>query len=177
MRSNLREKINCQCHITLLWNVMKISTNLYGSISLARHTKSDPLAARAQQDLGLLHSDNSTRLLLRKMIRRVDRREHVLRRNRQEAAIKRPLQVSVISTDRVIDRHQTCAGRERSLDLELLEVKHDGSEDMAAPQHRFANGHEVGNGVIPIADKLRRDNIVSVLQFQMYKLLFSNGPR
>jgi hypothetical protein len=54
----------------------------------------------------------------------------------------------------VVDGDEVGAGGEGALDHQLVEACDDGGLDMAATEHGLANGHEIGDGVVAIADKL-----------------------
>ena len=50
--------------------------------------------------------------------------------------------------------YEVRAGRECALDHEFCKGRADGREDMAAAKHGCADGHEVCDCVVPIADEL-----------------------
>lgn len=56
--------------------------------------------------------------------------------------------------------YKICAAREGSFDLEFREGGYYGGEDVSPAKHLLADGHEVGDCVVAIADELE---IVSVL--------------
>ena len=54
----------------------------------------------------------------------------------------------------MVDCNEVGSGREGALDHQLGEGRDDRGEHMAATEHGPANGHEVGHGVVSIADEL-----------------------
>ena len=73
---------------------------------------------------------------------------------RSTDAIQRATQVPIVGADGVVHRDEIGAGRERALDLDLVERAADGGQDVAAAQHRRAERHEGGDRVVAIADEL-----------------------
>ncbi len=114
----------------------------------------------------MLSRNHRARHLLRHKVLGVWIRESPALRNRQETAIQRALEVALVATDRMVHRDQVRARRERTLDLELDQGGYDGGQDMAATQHRLADGHQVGDGVVSIANELYR--ITSIISWGLY---------
>ena len=55
----------------------------------------------------------------------------------------------------MMDCHKVCAVDKGTLDLEFNERGDDRGEDVSAPEHLTTDLHEVGDGVIAIADELQ----------------------
>lgn len=53
-----------------------------------------------------------------------------------------------------MDSHEVGAAGERPLDHELGEGSDHGGEDVTSAEHGLADGHEVGDGMVAIADEL-----------------------
>ena len=104
----------------------------------------------------MLSRNHCARHLLRHKVLGVWIRESLALRDRQETAIQSALEVALVATDRMVHRDQIRARRERTLDLEFDQGSHDGGQDMAATQHRLADGHQVSDRVVPIANELYR---------------------
>lgn len=54
----------------------------------------------------------------------------------------------------MVNGNQVCAGGEGTLNLEFDESCNDGGEDMTAAEHGLSDGHQIGNGVVTITNKL-----------------------
>lgn len=100
----------------------------------------------------MLNRNHRAGHLLRHEILRVRVGECLGRGDGQETAIQGALEVALVATDRVVHGYQVGTGGESSLDLELDEGCQYGGEDVAAAEHCFADGHQIGDGVLAIAD-------------------------
>jgi hypothetical protein len=80
--------------------------------------------------------------------------EQFLRRHREEAAVERSLEIAVIRGDWVVNGHQVGARRKCSLNLKLGQGGNNFRKDMPTAQHRLANGHEISNAMVAIANEL-----------------------
>jgi hypothetical protein len=74
--------------------------------------------------------------------------------NRQEAAVEGFLEVSIVRSNWVMNRDKICPRGEGTFDLELSEGRDHRGKHVSPAQHCLADGHELGDGVVAIANEL-----------------------
>lgn len=132
---------------------------LYRTIPLARNLQSNPLPPLIQHHLSFYRHHRS-RLLRRLIFLRLRQLKDFSIRNRQEATVERFREIAVVAADGVVYGYEVGACRKGSFDHYLGERRADGGQDVAAPEHRRANGHEVCDCMGAIADELLGVRIV-----------------
>jgi hypothetical protein len=131
-----------------------VTTNLNRPIALVGNTQLATLAAGVESDLLALDGDHGARLAVRRIHLRLREREQVLRRHGQKRAVQCGLQVAIVTTDRIVDRHQIRAVRKRALDLDLGQQRGYRGQHVPSPQHRLAQVLQRGDAVHSVADML-----------------------
>jgi hypothetical protein len=101
-----------------------------------------------------LHRDDCARLLRLLVDVRVGKRKHVVRGDRQEGAIESPVQIAIVGADGIVDGDEIGAHGEGAFDHQLGERRNDRGLHVTAAQHGLADGHEVRDRVVAIADEL-----------------------
>lgn len=130
-----------------------VAAHLYGPVAAARDGEPDAPPALVERHPPVLDHHHGAGGLLGVVRRRRRGRERVRRWYGEEAAVQRPREIPVLRRDRVVHCHEVRAGRERALDLDLVQRAHDGRAHVPAAQHRRPHGHEVRHRVLAIADQ------------------------
>lgn len=128
-----------------------VRADLHRSVALAGDLETDAATALVERDLFLGHDDGAG-LLGGLIVGGVGQGEDLLVRHGEEAGVQGAVQVPVVGADGVVDGDEIRASGKGALDLDLTEGAADGGQDVAAAQHGGAQAHEVGDGVITIAD-------------------------
>ena len=129
---------------------------LDGPVAGAFHLESYPLPALVERDEArfALDSHDGTRLVRGFVDGGIGQREHVVGGDGQEGAVQGLVEVAIVGADGMVDGDEVGASREGALDHQLGQGRDDRGKHMAAAEHGFAHGHEVGNRVVAIADQL-----------------------
>ena len=122
-------------------------------VALARHLQLDPLPVLVDGDLPR-DRHHGARLARGLVLGRHRHGEQALVRHGQEAPVQRAREVPVLGGDGVVHGDEVRARGERALDLDLAQRAGDRGEHVPATEHRRAERHEVGDGVLAIADEL-----------------------
>lgn len=129
-----------------------VRADLDGAVALARDAQPDPRAVLVQHHAAA-HRHHGPGLLVQRVLRVRRQRERLRVRHGEEAAVQRTPQVAVVGGDGVVDGDEICAHGERPLHLDLAERAAHRREDVPPSEHRRAEGHEIRDRVVAIADE------------------------
>lgn len=129
---------------------------LNGPVAGAFHLEAYPLPALVELDDACLALDghDCARLVRGVVDSRVGQRKRVVGRDGQKGAVQGLVEVAIVGADGVVDGDEVGAGGEGALNHQLGQRRDDRGKHVAAAEHGLAHGHEVGHGVVAIADQL-----------------------
>lgn len=127
-------------------------THLNWPITLAHDLQLDPPTAFAQRDAIIVAGDDGPGYILGVVVVWIRVGEGIGRGDGEEAPVQGLFKIAVIATDRVLNGDEIGPRGKGSFDLYFGDGGRDGGQDMAAAEHGFADGHEVGHRMVTIAD-------------------------
>lgn len=133
---------------------MVVAANLHGAVSLVDNAQTSLTAARVELNAAPDSHDGAGLTDGLVFGGRGDGWEERFVGNGEEGAVESFLDVAIIRGDGVVDGHEVGAVVEGALNLDLLEARGHGGEDVPATQHLLALVHERGDGVCAISDEL-----------------------
>ena len=80
-------------------------------------------------------------------------------RNRQEARVESKVEVAIFAANRFMDSDEEGAVWESAFDHDFVELAGDGGHALASAEDGLSQGHELGDAVVPISNKLLEDLI------------------
>ena len=131
-----------------------VRPDLDGAVAAAGDAEAHARAARVEDDAALDGHDGAGLPLELKLV--VGRqREGLVVGDGQKAAVERAPRIAVVGGDGVVHRDEIGSHGKGALDLDLAQRAADRRQHMAPPEHGGPKRHEVGDGVVAIADELR----------------------